>query len=186
MRKNAKSVMQMQNANAMWKECDAMRWALTKSAHANEMQKSFRTTIPDLGQFWRSSCGQFLRNVPISSANSIRPSCQAAFFCQPWLSRQNSRKSVSRELFPGDWTMSGAGMVVRCKCNAKKCKNAKNFCYSSAMQCNANFDPIFALHWHFALFRNFSHFCTFFCIFCAFFSPFSQRYPSGRWRHLVL
>jgi hypothetical protein len=36
--KNPKSAMQMRNANAMQKRCDAMQWVLTKSAYANVMQ----------------------------------------------------------------------------------------------------------------------------------------------------
>jgi hypothetical protein len=51
--KSAKSAMQMQNA--MWKS--AMRWALTKSANKNAMQKSFCTAIP--AEYWRISMGDF-------------------------------------------------------------------------------------------------------------------------------
>jgi hypothetical protein len=48
MQKNAKSAMQMQKANAMEKQCNAMRRVLTKSANANVMPKSLCTAIPGL------------------------------------------------------------------------------------------------------------------------------------------
>ncbi len=38
----------MRMQNAMRKKCNAMRWALTKSANVNAMRKSFRTTIPGI------------------------------------------------------------------------------------------------------------------------------------------
>ncbi len=65
-------------------------------------------------------------------------------------------------------------MVVRCECDAKKCENAKFFCYSSAMRCEFWFH--FCITFAFRTFSNFSHFRTFFCIFCAFFSLFSQLF----------
>jgi hypothetical protein len=79
----------------------------------------------------------------------------------------------------GHWP---AGMVVRCECDAKKCENAKKkCCYSSAMRCDANFDPIFASHSHFALFCTSSHFRTFFAYFAHFSRSFHIFLPK-RWK----
>ncbi len=69
-------------------------------------------------------------------------------------------------------------MVVQCKCDAKKCKNAVFF-YNSAMRCNANFDSIFASHSHFALFLQF---CAFFLHVSNLFGALTVKYRPKRWK----
>jgi hypothetical protein len=70
----------------------------------------------------------------------------------------------------------------------KSAKMQKHFRYSSAMQCDSNFDSIFASHLHFTLFRtfpHFSHFCTFFA-YIAHFSRTSHNFfgeiSTKRWK----
>jgi hypothetical protein len=58
----------------------------------------------------------------------------------------------------------GSAMRMRCKEMQKS--------FVPVVQCDANFDSIFASHSHFALFRIFAVFCIYF----AFLLPFSQLF----------
>ncbi len=69
---------------------------------------------------------------------------------------------------------------MRCECDAKKMRECgkKN---SSAMQCDANFDSIFASHSHFAVFRIFCIFALFFVYFAHFFRTFHNFLVHQPW-----
>jgi hypothetical protein len=75
------------NANAMRCESGAMRWVVTKSANANAMRKSFRTTIPDVNTSWTHSSLPLYNHVLLVDIDRYRQhSAQTAAHGEHWVS----------------------------------------------------------------------------------------------------